>query len=51
MDGFARTTKERARCYMQHRQADHRPPLSMEEIRRQLGWAFRIEPAVKKSTR
>ncbi len=51
MNVCAKTSKERARCYMQHRQAEHRPPLSMEEIRRQLGWTFHMDTAVKKSIR
>jgi hypothetical protein len=31
-------TKEQVREYMERRQAEHRPPPSREEIRRQLGW-------------
>jgi len=31
-------TKEKVREYMHRRQADHRPPQTQEEIRRQLGW-------------
>lgn len=31
-------TKEQVRDYMERRQAEHRPPPSREEIRRQLGW-------------
>jgi hypothetical protein len=31
-------TKEQVREYMERRQAQHRPPPSREEIRRQLGW-------------
>jgi hypothetical protein len=51
MDMPAKTTKERVRCYMQRQQATHRPPLPMEEIRRQLGWAFHIDPPAKKAIR
>jgi hypothetical protein len=31
-------TKEQVREYMGRRQAEHKPPPSREEIRRQLGW-------------
>jgi hypothetical protein len=31
-------TKEQVREYMERRQAQHQPPPSREEIRRQLGW-------------
>ncbi len=31
-------TKEAVRKYMQQRQAEHRPPPDMKQIRRQLGW-------------
>jgi hypothetical protein len=31
-------TKEAVRKYMQLRQAEHRPPPDMKQIRRQLGW-------------
>lgn len=31
-------TKEQVRQYMEHRQTEHKPPPSREEIRRQLGW-------------
>jgi hypothetical protein len=32
--------KEKVREYMEHRRAEHKPPPSIEEIRRQLGWKF-----------
>ncbi len=51
MDVSPKPTKERVRCYMRRQQLDHRPPPSMEEIRRQLGWAFYIDPEIKKSSR
>ncbi len=44
-------TKERVRCYMRRQQIDHRPPPSMEEIRRQLGWGLYIDPVAKKADR
>jgi hypothetical protein len=31
-------TKEQVRDYMARRQAEHKPPPTREEIRRQLGW-------------
>ena len=31
-------TKEQVRAYMERRQAQHQPPPSRQEIRRQLGW-------------
>lgn len=31
-------SKEQVREYLQHRQAEHRPPPDIKEIRRQLGW-------------
>lgn len=31
-------TKEEVRQYMQQRQAEHRPPPDLQQIRRQLGW-------------
>jgi hypothetical protein len=31
-------TKEQVREYMQQRQAEHKPPPDMKQIRRQLGW-------------
>jgi hypothetical protein len=31
-------TKEQVRSYIENRQAEHKMPPSMEEIRRQLGW-------------
>jgi len=33
-------TKEQVRSYMSQRQTATTPPLSPEEIRRQLGWGF-----------
>lgn len=31
-------TKEEVRQYLQQRQAEHRPPPDLQQIRRQLGW-------------
>ncbi len=38
MDNIKQPTKERIRHYMAQRQAEHRVPPSMQEIRRRLGW-------------
>jgi hypothetical protein len=34
----SKPTKEQVREYMERRQAEHTPPPSRDEIRRQLGW-------------
>jgi len=51
MDLHTKATKERVRRYLQRQQAQHRPPLPMEEIRRQLGWDLLNDPAIKKTIR
>lgn len=38
MDKFNQPTKEQIRHYMQQRRLARRPPPSMKEIRRLLGW-------------
>jgi hypothetical protein len=38
MDPTAKPTKQQVREYMERRQAEHTPPPSRDEIRRQLGW-------------
>jgi hypothetical protein len=38
MFNTVKPTKEQVREYMGRRQAEHKPPPSREEIRRQLGW-------------
>ena len=38
MDITARPTKEQVREFMERRVAEHTPPPSRDEIRRQLGW-------------
>jgi hypothetical protein len=38
MEQFKQPTKEQVRNHIQQRQAEHKAPPSMEEIRRQLGW-------------
>lgn len=40
MNQQAKPTKEQIHSYMERRVADHTPPPSMQEIRRQLGWAL-----------
>ena len=39
MQYMTRPTKEQVRAYMHQREADHRPPPTPDEIRRQLGWS------------
>ena len=36
--GEQKTTKEQVRKYMECRQAEHKPPPDLKEIRRMLGW-------------
>ena len=38
MVNTSKPTKEQVREYMERRQAQHQPPPSCQEIRRQLGW-------------
>jgi hypothetical protein len=38
MKNLKQPTKEQVRQFMAQRQAEHKPPPSMKEIRRQLGW-------------
>ena len=38
MDNIKQPSKERVRQYMNQRQAEHRIPPSLNEIRRRLGW-------------
>ncbi len=38
MDNIKQPTKEQVRQYMAQRQAEHREPPALKEIRRRLGW-------------
>ena len=38
METLHQPSKEQVREYLKQRQAEHRPPPDIKEIRRQLGW-------------
>jgi hypothetical protein len=38
MEHIKQPSKEQVRHYLQQRQAEHKSPPTLEEIRRQLGW-------------
>jgi hypothetical protein len=40
MEAIMKPTKEQVRDYMQHREQDHTPPPTPEQIRRELGWGM-----------
>lgn len=39
MHHITQPSKEQVRAYMHRREADHRPPPTPDEIRRELGWS------------
>lgn len=43
MQATAKPTKEQVRQYLGQRVAEHKPPQSIEEMRRQLGWDLRTK--------
>lgn len=52
MVNASKPSKEQVRAYMERRQAQHQPPPSCQEIRRQLGWeTVEAERAEKRGQR